>query len=327
MLWQAMLIHFNATPRDLLSYGLRLHEECYDAPESILLSRRAAMLLRDIVMHPNWGGRVSRLRYVLQKAAQFSIEGHLAPMPPVQSKREIAAGLPRHPEVMDEVIGYTQYRELLGKGPEQHLFVRTLVRELKERITPRPARNETERHLFLVTIQLLRCVEDVLDDRSSNPWSMSLEGLRDAITKHLRPISGDIRPDTLALRDLKWDHHLSDLRDALVREAMNRAGARTTSTTSPTRTTFLYTIFRRVWTAALSLCSEVNTPIRSWPRSWILRGRICGGQRACGYSEMNTCPWSSPRKKRTREVRILLTSLLPHFILLRRSMRTIISSS
>ncbi|KAF2962746.1 hypothetical protein GQX73_g10830 [Xylaria multiplex] len=198
-LWKVMLVKFSRSPPHLFTYGLKLEDDCYEAPGSLMLSSEASYTLQRICVHPIWAEDLDLLRYVLQMAVKASMGTHSEPIgpPPVTSR-------------------------YYDKGPGRSPIIARLISEFEERI--QFDTNAKETGLFILTIRVMKDLVRVLDQFGRESFS-STEQYIETFERFFDRILDEIEPQSYEqLRDLKWSLELSELRDIEIRKVMRARG-------------------------------------------------------------------------------------------------------
>ncbi|KAI3322733.1 hypothetical protein HD806DRAFT_544751 [Xylariaceae sp. AK1471] len=226
-LWKLMLVRYNRLPPHLFTYGLKLGQDCYEAPESIGLSIEASQLLQQICVHPVWGDDLDSLRYVLQKAAEFSVEGHIEPVGPPPSTMATERVLDLLPasssEERDHCIGKLQYNLWLENKPDTRKEFRELIGMLQVLIEPQQAEEEAEKALFILPIPILQSVLFALEMYRVYSFGESTSERLESFWEYHESIRGRIEPRELDdLVGLKGDWEFGELRDVEIRKVMRK---------------------------------------------------------------------------------------------------------
>ncbi|RWA03691.1 hypothetical protein EKO27_g11415 [Xylaria grammica] len=209
-LWKIMLAHFYRIPPHLFTYGLKLGEDCYEAPESLMLTSKASRALQRICVHPVWNGELDPLRYTLQMAALASAREHSEPFGPLPNSMasivedSMLARLTG--TARDRAAGEIQYNMWTrGKAGYIDRSVGTLIGMLDGRIRPNRHAGQAEKSLFILTTGVMEDLLGVLDQFERHKFSLTAD---EQVAEFRRFWAGELE--------------LCELRDAEIREAMRR---------------------------------------------------------------------------------------------------------
>ncbi|KAI0415225.1 hypothetical protein F5X98DRAFT_389212 [Xylaria grammica] len=227
-LWKIMLAEFYRIPPHLFTYGLKLGEDCYEAPESLMLTSKASRALQRILIHPVWNGELDSLRYTLQMAVLASAREHSEPFGPLPNSMVTIVedlmlarltGTDR-----DRAAGQIQYNMWTrGKADYTGHSVETLIRMLNGRIRPNRHAGQAEKSLFILTTGVMEDLLGVLDQFDRDKFTLTADEQVAEFRRFWAGVIDEMQPrDGAALRDLKWELELCELRDAEIRKAMRR---------------------------------------------------------------------------------------------------------
>ncbi|KAI8628922.1 hypothetical protein F5Y19DRAFT_485272 [Xylariaceae sp. FL1651] len=220
-LWRLLLIRFNMALPQLFTYGLRLHEDCYHDPGSIMLSSEASYLLLQICVHPIWGTNFDSLRYVLQKAVALNVREHIEPIgpPPVfsLSKTTRQAGMRFSPRSKRLLEGVIQYDLWLKNKPDQEEDIRRLLSKIEIKTT----NDQPEKVLYLLSKDVMESVVQALNGHERSRYDHSTVEYIQLFRRYNTEIYNHVCPrDIHELMALKWSCELCELRDLEIRRAM-----------------------------------------------------------------------------------------------------------
>ncbi|TRX88791.1 hypothetical protein FHL15_010361 [Xylaria flabelliformis] len=222
-LWKMVLIRYRSILPDLFTYGLKLGEDCYEAPESIMLSSKASYMLQTICAHPIWARDLDMLRFVLQTAVKLSIRDHCEPLAPPLNLSDV------EDLVLDNVtedkkemfFGMVQYRVWAGnkKGAGPELW--SLYEELEKQFQPSPAKSKVEAILFILTIDVMSGVLRALEHLDPFIYTQRPAKYVEAFRDYHGVFLAGVEPqDNRQLIAVKWELELQALRDEEIRSVM-----------------------------------------------------------------------------------------------------------
>ncbi|KAI1429597.1 hypothetical protein F5Y12DRAFT_796517 [Xylaria sp. FL1777] len=219
-LWKMMLIRYRKIPPQLFTYGLRLGEDCYETPGSIMLSSRASYLLQRICAHQVWGENIDSLRHVLQAVAVESIGVHPSPIGPPPNITGIEDSLNRGRVVKEDLIGVIQYGLWTRNQPDDKLEIYRLISQLQGKIGVRRNPGDADKSLFIVTESMMEDFLVVLDQFDRGIYSSTTRCI-----ERFRHFYGGfldrVQPrDNRQLVETKWLLELCELRDIEIRKMM-----------------------------------------------------------------------------------------------------------
>ncbi|KAI0474607.1 hypothetical protein F4859DRAFT_521712 [Xylaria cf. heliscus] len=226
-LWKMISIRYRTILPHLFTYGLKLGEDCYEAPGSIMLSSNASFMLQKICAHPLWGCTFNSLRFVLQTAVKLSVGEHFDPIGalPVTDRME-----DYHKSLITEhqhnmIFSNLHYRLWLDTKPDNEPQIRHFVEELERHIKPAPgAPKEPQSRLFILTADVMEGVLKVLEEYG-RPWYSSPRELVEQFRHYYSEGLALVEPlDNKQLMDIKWELELQQLRDIEIRKVMRKLG-------------------------------------------------------------------------------------------------------
>ncbi|KAI8623728.1 hypothetical protein F5Y19DRAFT_491957 [Xylariaceae sp. FL1651] len=224
-LWKLILMRFDRTLPHLLTYGLRLHQDCYQEPGSIMLSSEASNLLEQICVHPVWGKDLESLRYVLQKAVQFHVHGHIEPIGPPPRTSLLEASLTASTvSSLDQrqwLMGIFQYDLWLDNKPDRNPSIRRLISIIQRLSDPETTEDQVEKVLFILSIDIMKHVVLALDYFDRSTYRLSAKESIQWFRNYNAEVLDHVRPrDANELMALKWSWELCQLRDIEIRKVM-----------------------------------------------------------------------------------------------------------
>ncbi len=221
-LWKMMFIRYRKIPSHLFTYGLKLGVDCYEAPESLMLSSKASYLLQRICAHQVWGETIESLRYVLQAVARASVELH--PKPIGAQPTTVGFEYTSNPELRpatEKHIGTLHYDMWRSNKPDRKREIRRLISQLDGRIRPNKSKEKSKHSLFILTIDMMEDLLQVLDRFDRAIYVLTTE----ESIKHFRHFYGNfldqVEPrDNEELVRFKWSLEMCELRDIEIRKVM-----------------------------------------------------------------------------------------------------------
>ncbi|KAI0452802.1 hypothetical protein F5B21DRAFT_526526 [Xylaria acuta] len=221
-LWKMVFIRYETIIPHLFTYGLKLGEDCYEAPGSIMLSSKASNMLQKICAHQVWGFTFDSLRFVLQTAVKLSVDKHFDPIgaPPDTTGVEDFAGDIINEDLRDEFFGNIRYRLWMENKPDSKLEIWRLIQELEQHIKPSPAEGDPETSLFILTVDVMDGVLRALAGFKRWVYPSPEESVEAFRRYHGNVLAGFEPVDNRQLMDIKWELELNELRDEEIRKVM-----------------------------------------------------------------------------------------------------------
>ncbi|KAI0547082.1 hypothetical protein F4679DRAFT_555282 [Xylaria curta] len=222
-LWKMVLIRYRKILPYLFTYGLKLGEDCYEAPQSIMLSSKASYMLQKICAHSIWGDSFDTLRLALQMAVKMSIDDHCDPLgapPDTADVEDFLRDNLKIEEDQEEILsGVIQYR--FWRLNRQDDRIRDFYKKLKKQIKSSPAKSKAEASLFILTMDVMDSVLRVLDEFRPAIYPLRPAESVEAFRDYYGQVLDSIEPkDERQLMDVKWELELQELRDEEIRNAM-----------------------------------------------------------------------------------------------------------
>lgn len=171
-LWRVMIKLYNRTPIDLFRYGLRFRlarnkQVDIELSDGIVKSYQYTGLPQTIcnnlalmMSHPIWKGDIARVRYVLQMAVCARVQDHIPPLGPDSEIFKNGQSdvlwdhLATSPELtqadMLMLVGDYQYQRYLEGGARADADLADVVQRLQATTHVQPAKNDSERLLFVL---------------------------------------------------------------------------------------------------------------------------------------------------------------------------------
>ncbi|KAI1275396.1 hypothetical protein F5Y07DRAFT_409260 [Xylaria sp. FL0933] len=222
-LWKMMFVRYGKIPPHLFTYGLKLGDDCYKVPGSLMMSSRASYLLTRICAHQIWGQDIDPLRYVLQKAVQASVPEHPIPIGAPLVGPEDLEGIEGFGELTEELQARLHLEVWSRTKPGAKPEMKNLLSDIRTRLrSDRSDRvpGEHEKTLFILTVKVMEDVLSVLDQFCPEIYSTTKECLQ-RFRRFYGASLDRIEPrDRRQLMDLKWSLELCELRDMEIRKVM-----------------------------------------------------------------------------------------------------------
>ncbi|KAI1752150.1 hypothetical protein F4782DRAFT_547098 [Xylaria castorea] len=224
-LWKMVLLRYRTLLPHLFTYGLKLGEDCYEAPESIMLSSKASYMLQKICAHPIWGRSFDVLRFVLQIAITYSIDEHCDPLGPPADYTSVEDYLrplvdKDHQEMFSGTVSYRIWKR---NKQDDRKEIYDLYNEFLKQIKSSPAKSKAESSLFILTIDVMDSVLRALEALDPSIYPMSTAECVEAFRQYYGVILAGVEPkDNKQLMDVKWELELLQLRDEEIRAAIKK---------------------------------------------------------------------------------------------------------
>ncbi|KAI0865031.1 hypothetical protein F4860DRAFT_527740 [Xylaria cubensis] len=222
-LWKMILIRYRRILPHLFTYGLKLGEDCYEVPQSIMLSSKASYMLQKICAHSIWGESFDMLRLALQMAVKLSVVDHCDPLATPRDSTDVEDYLRDNinedqREVYPAII---QYRFWRLNRQDDRADIWSLYKKLEKQIKPSPAKSKAEASLFILTMDVMDSVLRVLDEFKPAIYPLRPVESVEAFRGYYGNVLALIEPiDNRQLMDVKWELELQELRDEEIRNAM-----------------------------------------------------------------------------------------------------------
>ncbi|TGJ84782.1 hypothetical protein E0Z10_g3978 [Xylaria hypoxylon] len=221
-LWKMMLIRYHRIPPHLFTYGLKLGNDCYEAPGSLMLSSKASCMLLRICAHPIWGADLDSLRYVLQTAVLTSVRVHSEPFGAQPDTTDLEYNLRDQPNNEKEILFGTIHYALWTKNkPDRNPEIKKLIDQFDGGIRFNRDAGDLEKSLFILTTSVMGDLIQVLNQFDRGIYTSTTEQHVERFRRFYGHILDRVEPrDYEQLRDVKWSLELCELRDIEIRKAM-----------------------------------------------------------------------------------------------------------